>query len=233
MFMCCMCVPTVVLLCHTLVGACSSKAKNKIMLLLLWSVISTGAVMSIFGFLTWASYQIRKIAGCACTGNAENVFPPPRVSDPDMHHGTYVTCPCKCAGRNLVIMMTSWHRNALSEGNLLITGGFPQEAPVTRGALMLFLLLIWTSSRTKRFETTKNRSSDVNLHNVFLNSWPSYNPQLVWNSHIQTGFTSRIKKKHKLFNFLDMFLFINVYFTPRDKQCCIWDQFERCGTFTT
>ena len=23
----------------------------------------------------WASYQIRKIAGCACTGNAGNVFP--------------------------------------------------------------------------------------------------------------------------------------------------------------
>ena len=40
---------------------------------------------------TWASYQIRKIAGCACAGNAGNVFPPPLVSDPDMHHGTFVT----------------------------------------------------------------------------------------------------------------------------------------------
>ena len=45
----------------------------------------------------WASYQIRKIAGCACTGNAKNFFPAtdfkgkPLVSDPDMHHGTYVT----------------------------------------------------------------------------------------------------------------------------------------------
>ena len=39
----------------------------------------------------WASYQIRKIAGCACTGNAGTVSPPPRVSDPDMHHGTCVT----------------------------------------------------------------------------------------------------------------------------------------------
>ena len=35
-----------------------------------------------------ASYQIRKIAGCVCVGNAGNVFSPPRVSDPDMHHGT-------------------------------------------------------------------------------------------------------------------------------------------------
>ena len=47
--------------------------------------------------ISWASYQIRKIAGCACAGNAGNVFPrhrlqrKPLVSDPDMHHGTCVT----------------------------------------------------------------------------------------------------------------------------------------------
>ena len=48
-------------------------------------------------FRQWASYQIRKIAGCACAGNAGNVFPRRRfqrkllVSDPGMHHGTCVT----------------------------------------------------------------------------------------------------------------------------------------------
>ena len=42
-------------------------------------------------FLPWASCHIRKMAGCACTGNAGNAFPPSRVSDPDMHHGTCVT----------------------------------------------------------------------------------------------------------------------------------------------
>ena len=48
-------------------------------------------------FNTWASYQIRKIAGCACAGNAGNVFPrrrfqrKPIVGDPGMHHGTCVT----------------------------------------------------------------------------------------------------------------------------------------------
>ena len=48
-------------------------------------------------FRAWASYQIRKIAGCACAGNAGNVFPrrrfqrKPIVSDPGMHHGTCVT----------------------------------------------------------------------------------------------------------------------------------------------
>ena len=47
--------------------------------------------------LKWASYQIRKIAGCACAGNAGNVFPrrrfqrKPIVGDPGMHHGTCVT----------------------------------------------------------------------------------------------------------------------------------------------
>ena len=47
--------------------------------------------------ITWASYQIRKIAGCACAGNAGNVFPrrrfqrKPLVGDPGMHHGTCVT----------------------------------------------------------------------------------------------------------------------------------------------
>ena len=45
----------------------------------------------------WASYQIRKIAGCACAGNAGNVFPRRwiqrklLVSDHGMHHGTCVT----------------------------------------------------------------------------------------------------------------------------------------------
>ena len=49
------------------------------------------------GWHIWASYQIRKIAGCACAGNAGNVFPrrrfprKPLVSDPGMHHGTCVT----------------------------------------------------------------------------------------------------------------------------------------------
>ena len=44
----------------------------------------------------WAFCQIRKIAGCACAGNAGNVFPPQRVSGPDMHHGTCVPCVPRC-----------------------------------------------------------------------------------------------------------------------------------------
>ena len=47
--------------------------------------------------MEWASYQIREIAVCACTGKAGNVLPTthfkgkPQVSDPGMHLGTCVT----------------------------------------------------------------------------------------------------------------------------------------------
>ena len=40
---------------------------------------------------SWASCQMSKIVGCACAGNSENVSPPQRVSNPDMHQGTCVT----------------------------------------------------------------------------------------------------------------------------------------------
>ena len=42
-------------------------------------------------FWQWASCEIRKIAGCACAGMPGTFSPLPRVSDPDMHHGTCVT----------------------------------------------------------------------------------------------------------------------------------------------
>ena len=58
-------------LLHNVVGICN------------WGIISIDG---------WrASCQIRKIAGCACAGNAGNVSPPPRFSDPDMRHGTCVS----------------------------------------------------------------------------------------------------------------------------------------------
>ena len=49
------------------------------------------------GDMPWASYQIPKIAGRTCAGNAGNVFSrrrlqrKPLVSDHGMHHGTCVT----------------------------------------------------------------------------------------------------------------------------------------------
>ena len=58
-------------------------------------------------WLSWASYQIRKITGCACAGNVANVSPrrrlqrKPLVGDPGMHHGTCVTHVPRCMSGSL------------------------------------------------------------------------------------------------------------------------------------
>ena len=55
------------------------------------------AIRLMISLMAWASYQIHKIAGCACAGTAGNVFPcgqvqwKSSVSDPGMHHGMCVT----------------------------------------------------------------------------------------------------------------------------------------------
>ena len=77
-------------------GICTDK--NGLFIAVLWDVIY---------IIAWASYQIRKIAGHACAGNAGNVFPrrrlqrKPLVSDPGMHHGTWVTCVPWCLSGSL------------------------------------------------------------------------------------------------------------------------------------
>ena len=78
----------------------------------------------------WASWQIRKIAGCACAGNAGNVFPRRRfqrkllVSDPGMHHGTCVT-----------------HVPWCMSGSLICGGG--ENVPGIPGACAPAILCIW------------------------------------------------------------------------------------------
>ena len=78
----------------------------------------------------WASYQIRKIAVCACAGNAGNVFPhrrfrrKPLVSDPSMHHGTCVT-----------------HVPWCMSGSLTCGGG--ENVPGIPGACAPAILRIW------------------------------------------------------------------------------------------
>ena len=62
-----------------------------------------------------ASCHIRKIEGCACAGNGENVFPPSRVSDPDIHHGTCVTrVPCCIPGSLTRFFLWNWGRGKRS-----------------------------------------------------------------------------------------------------------------------
>ena len=45
----------------------------------------------VHAYLSWASCQIRKIAGAHAPGMPGTFSPSPQVSDPDMHHGTCVT----------------------------------------------------------------------------------------------------------------------------------------------
>ena len=87
--------------------------------------------------IPWASYQIRKIAGCACAGNAGNVFPrrrfqrKPIVSDPGMHHGTCVTHVPWCMSGSL-------------------TCGDGENVPGIPGACAPAILRIWQEAHGNR-----------------------------------------------------------------------------------
>ena len=61
-------------------------------------------------YLVWASCQIRKIAGCACTGNARNDFPASGVSNPDMHHSTCIPHVPWCIPESLTsgVLWSRW-----------------------------------------------------------------------------------------------------------------------------
>ena len=86
----------------------------------------------------WASYQIRKIAVCACAGNAGNVFPrrrlhrKPLVSDPGMHHGTCVTHVPWCMSASL-------------------TRGDGKKLPAIPGACAAAILRIWQEAHCEKW----------------------------------------------------------------------------------
>ena len=92
--------------------------------------------MTTLPIAAWASYQIRKIAGCACAGNAGNVSPrrrfqrKPQVSDPGMHHGTCVTHVPWCMSGSL-------------------TCGDGESVPSIPGACALAILRIWQDAHRK------------------------------------------------------------------------------------
>ena len=86
--------------------------------------------------IPWASYQIRKIAGCACAGNTGIISPPPRVSDPDMHQGMCVThVPWCMAGRYLAFSFgVGGRENVLGVPGICATHNFTYLArgPLSR-----------------------------------------------------------------------------------------------------
>ena len=93
----------------------------------------------------WASYQIRKIAGCACAGNAGNVFPrrrfqrKPIVGDPGMHHGTCVTHVPWCMSGSL-------------------TCGDGENVPGIPGACAPAILRIWQEAH---YDVTNVKSDTI------------------------------------------------------------------------
>ena len=106
----------------------------------------------------WASYQIRKVAGYACAGNAGNVFPTrrlqrkPLVSDPGMHHGTCVT-----------------HVPWCMSGSLTCGGG--ENVPGIPSACAPAILRIWQEAHGKTIESSF-------LRNVITH--PCLNVNKVW-----------------------------------------------------
>ena len=105
----------------------------------------------------WASYQIRKIAGCARAGNAGNVSPrhrrKPLVSAPDMHDG------CPIMMENLDdLMMWKW----CCERNPTNTDGFPSKGTVMR-SFDVSLLLAWS-----RYWTNNGATGVLTHHNAHM-----------------------------------------------------------------
>ena len=90
---------------------------------------------SLYTATIWASYQIRKIVGCACSGNAGTFSLSPRVSDPDMHHGTCAThVPCCMSGPLTSGFLwsrrrgkRSWHSRSLRKPQFCVSGKRPMS----------------------------------------------------------------------------------------------------------
>ena len=107
------------------------------------------STFSISCYVPWASYQIRKIVGCACAGNAGKVFPThrlqrkPLVSDPGMHHGTCVT-----------------HVPWCMSGSLTCGGG--ENVPGIPGACAAAILRIWQEAHVRKLiASPHNRWGDA------------------------------------------------------------------------
>ena len=112
----------------------------------------------------WASYQLRKIAGCASAGNAGNVFPrrrfqrKPQVNDPGMHHGTCMTHVPWCMSGSL-------------------TCGDGENVPGIPGACTPAILRIWQESHW--------RDSHEHISSEFQLIWKAFDHKTQWKVSIK------------------------------------------------
>ena len=137
----------------------------------------------------WASYQIRKIAGCACAGNAGNVFPrrrfqrKPIVSDPGMHHGTCVTHVPWCMSGSL-------------------TCGDGENVPGIPGACAPAILRIWQEAHGVILKTSEDSEMLVGYDKTTGKfNWYCISPN----------------KKNVVVTYLWSPFTIEINFNPRDK----------------
>ena len=78
--------------------------------------------------LLWASYQIRKIAGCACAGNAGNVFP---------------GIPGACATRNFTYLVFPRHSRRMRNPQFYVSGKRPMPSAVAGHACTIYYATDW------------------------------------------------------------------------------------------
>ena len=96
---------------------------------------------------TWASCQIRKIAGAHALGMPGTLSPPPRVSDPDMHHGTCVTHVPWCMPGSLTKGFLwsgprgkrSRHSRRMRNSQFYVSGKRPIAGPLSLGHQWILL----------------------------------------------------------------------------------------------
>ena len=114
--------------------------------------------------MPWASCQVRKIARCACDGNAGNVFPRRRlqrkllVSDPGKHHGSCVTHVPWCTSGSLTC---SGGKNVLGIPGACATRNYTY---LTRGPYPQHLIS-WNADEVR--VNTSNEMLPLNLFKHF------------------------------------------------------------------
>ena len=155
--------------------------------------------------MLWASYQIRKIGGAHAPEMPGTFSPPPRVSNPDMHHGTCVTHVPWCMPESLTSDFL-WNRR---RGKTF--PAFPAHAQPA-------ILRIWQEAHdaivnnyspvSPRYESgpcfcrevTSRRHcqrASILSHKICLTGWHG-TPSLEWSSHNRTSNPETRSSSHRL-----------------------------------
>ena len=125
--------------------------------------------------IPWASCQIRKIAGCACAGNAGKVSPPQRVSDPELHHSTCVVHVPWCMSGSLTsgFLWSQWrgklsrHSRRMRNLQFCVSGDRPMDPLITNH--------IARDDADRNIESTVHEELiDVQKCNYVIERWNSF-----------------------------------------------------------